>query len=168
MAMAANLRDFHREDLFETVHLANRVLDEAYSPELFLRIAELYPEGFVVAEDGEGTIVGFVMGVVSVPNVARVLVLVVDPDHQRRGIGGALLGAFATRFEQAGVDRLRLEVRKSNDGAIRFYRRHGFEVEGVLQGHYRDGEDAFVMVRPVEGGSPEKADADTAEEPEEA
>lgn len=146
---SARLRDFRRDDLFDTVHLANRVLDEAYSPELFLRIAELYPEGFVVAERADGPIVGFIMGVVSVPSVARVLVLVVDPDHQSQGIGGALLEQFVHRFQGGGVDRIRLEVRKTNQGAIRFYERYGFEVEGVLPAHYRDGEDAYVMVRPL-------------------
>lgn len=146
---AARLRDFDRDDLFDTVHLANRVLDEAYSPELFLRIAELYPEGFVVAEDADGTIVGFVMGVVSVPSTARLLVLVVDPDHQNRGIGGRLLEEFVGRFQAGGVDRVRLEVRVTNEGAIRFYERFGFDVEGRLQSHYRDGEDAYVMVRPL-------------------
>lgn len=143
------LRDFEEADLFATIQLANDVLGEAYSSELFLRIAELYPDGFVVAESDDG-IVGFVMGVVSVPAVARVLILVVDDDHQNRGIGSALLEEFTRRFSRGGVDRIRLEVRRSNDDAIRFYERHGFEVEGVIPSHYRDDEDACVMMRPVD------------------
>lgn len=150
---AWRLRDFDRTDLFDTIQLANRVLDEAYSPDLFLRIAELYPDGFLVAEEGEaGDLVGFIMGVVSVPSTARVLVLVVDPDHQGRGIGGELLEEFVLRFAQGGADRVRLEVRKGNDDAVRFYQGHGFQVEGELPRHYRDGEDAYVMVRELQGG----------------
>lgn len=151
------LRDFADRDLFATIQLANDVLGEAYSSELFLRIAELYPDGFIVAES-EGRIVGFVMGVVSVPAVARVLILVVDDDHQGQGIGGALLETFTRRFSRGGVDRIRLEVRRSNDDAIRFYERHGFEIEGTIPAHYRDGEDAAVMTRPIDrdgtGGDP--------------
>lgn len=144
-----SLRDFDEEDLFATIQLANDVLGEAYSSELFLRIAELYPDGFIVAENGD-EVVGFVMGVVSVPAVARVLILAVDEDHQRQGIGGALLEEFTRRFSRGGVDRIRLEVRQSNDDAIRFYERHGFQVEGTIPAHYRDGEDAAVMTRPID------------------
>lgn len=142
------LREFREEDLLDTIQLANEVLGEAYSPELFMRIAELYPDGFIVAEEDD-EVVAFILGVVSVPAVARVLVLVVEEDHQRRGIGGALLEEFTRRFVRGGVDRVRLEVRKSNDDAIRFYESYGFEVEGVIPAHYQDGEDAYVMTRPI-------------------
>lgn len=159
------LRAFEETDLFDTIQLANRVLDEAYSPDLFLRIAELYPDGFIVADDpATGDLLGFVMGVVSVPATARVLVLVVDPDHQRRGIGGELLEAFTRRFGRGGADRIRLEVRKRNDAAVRFYEDHGFQVEGELPRHYRDGEDAYVMTRELAGdGAEASPDGDDEE-----
>ena len=48
--------------------------------------------------------------------------LYVAPDHQRSGIGGALLTLAATR----SPDRLQLWTFETNAAARRFYERHGF------------------------------------------
>ena len=57
-----------------------------------------------------------------------ILDLVVEPDHRGRGIGSALL-ADATRRGRKGwdADYVILAVDRSNEGAIRFYEREGFE-----------------------------------------
>lgn len=47
--------------------------------------------------------------------------LFVDPPHQGRGVGSALLARA-----QEQHDRLRLTVYEQNAGARRFYERHGF------------------------------------------
>jgi len=41
----------------------------------------------------------------------------------------------------------RVEVRISNEEAIRFYKRYGFDVAAVLPKFYTDGEDGFKMVK---------------------
>jgi ribosomal-protein-alanine N-acetyltransferase len=38
-----------------------------------------------------------------------------------------------------------LEVRVSNQAAIRFYERMGFQLTGRVSGYYTNGEDAFRM-----------------------
>jgi ribosomal-protein-alanine N-acetyltransferase len=38
-------------------------------------------------------------------------------------------------------------VRISNDEAIHFYKRYGFEIAGVLEKFYTDGEDGYKMIR---------------------
>jgi ribosomal-protein-alanine N-acetyltransferase len=69
----------------------------------------------------------------------------VDPEHQRRGIGRALLQAILDHAEGATVF---LEVRTDNDSAIRLYRSEGFDVIGIRRRYYRpSGADAFTMRR---------------------
>ena len=72
----------------------------------------------------------------------------VDPDRQGRGIATALLQHL---FEVTADDERRgytLEVRESNDGAIRLYERLGFEARGIRRGYYTDNrEDALIMWR---------------------
>jgi ribosomal-protein-alanine N-acetyltransferase len=72
----------------------------------------------------------------------------VDPDHQRRGVATALLErlfALTRDDERRGYT---LEVRISNDGAIRLYEQLGFEPRGVRRGYYTDNrEDALIMWR---------------------
>ena len=78
----------------------------------------------------------------------HVMNVAVDPLHQRRGIATALLEHL---FEQTRGDERRgytLEVRVSNDDAIRLYERLGFEPRGIRRGYYTDNrEDALIMWR---------------------
>jgi [ribosomal protein S18]-alanine N-acetyltransferase len=74
-------------------------------------------------------------------------VAVVD-EYRRRGIASALLERL---FAVTATDPRRgytLEVRVSNDGAIKLYERLGFEARGVRRGYYTDNrEDAVIMWR---------------------
>lgn len=142
----ATLRDFEDDDLYEVVRLANDALDESYNGGLFLQLADLYPEGFIVAEEDD-EIVGFVLGVVQRAYEARILVLAVDEEHRGRGIGSELVERFFARYEDRGVEKVNLEVRVSNEGAIRFYEDLGFDRKKVLSEYYADDEDAYLMYR---------------------
>lgn len=75
----------------------------------------------------------------------------VHPDHQRQGIGRALLRAVIAWAAAAGVRRLELYVLADNDRARRLYAGMGFEVEGRRRGFVRadDGtfRDDLVMAR---------------------
>ena len=55
--------------------------------------------------------------------------LYVDPDHHRRGIGGALV-----RLAQSEQEELRLHTFQANANARRLYERHGFVVEELTDG----------------------------------
>lgn len=92
--------------------------------------------GYVVAErvSREGTVVGHVKD------------LAVAPAHRDRGIGTRLLERAFAAVTARGAERARLEVREDNAGAIRLYRRFGFERDHVIPGYYADGEDALVLV----------------------
>lgn len=67
-------------------------------------------------------------------------------DMRRRGVGSALV-AEAVAYARANVVRLcLLEVRRSNDPAIRLYEKYGFVVEHVRPKYYSDNdEDALEM-----------------------
>ena len=70
--------------------------------------------------------------------------IAVHPVARGLGVGTRLLDRIV---ELARRRQLRLFVRRSNEGAIRFYRARGFDETGVRPGNYFDGEDAIIMVR---------------------
>jgi ribosomal-protein-alanine N-acetyltransferase len=151
MASAGSLlhfRNFEHEDLFEVVRLANRSLNETYDGGLFLQLGDLYPDGFIVAESREG-IQGFLLGVIERAYEARILILAVDERARGRGIGARLVRLFEERFRARGIRRVNLEVRITNENAIRLYERLGFERRKVLPRYYADGEDAYLMTKIV-------------------
>jgi ribosomal-protein-alanine N-acetyltransferase len=85
----------------------------------------------------------------------HVMNLAVAPDQRRRRIAANLLDRL---FElTAGEDRrgYTLEVRVSNDVAIRLYEQAGFRARGIRRGYYTDNrEDALIMWRDPEPERP--------------
>ncbi len=82
---------------------------------------------------------------------AASLGMMVDENHQGRGVGSALLDeAIALAERWLHVLRLELEVHVDNTRALRLYGSRGFSIEGVARAHtLRDGMliDAFRMAR---------------------
>jgi len=57
------------------------------------------------------------------------LAIAVDEDARGLGAGSTLLGAMENRAAAAGSSRLALDVSAKNEGARRFYERHGMTAE---------------------------------------
>jgi ribosomal-protein-alanine N-acetyltransferase len=92
----------------------------------------------------------------------HVMNLAVAPAHRSRGIARMLLDRlFAVTLgdERRGYT---LEVRVSNERAIRLYEAAGFESRGVRRGYYTDNrEDALIMWKDAvaEDADPEEETA---------
>ncbi len=63
-------------------------------------------------------------------DVAVLSALVVAPEHRRRGLARLLMDAAAQTLRDAGRQRWRLNVKRTNDAAIRLYERAGFVTAG--------------------------------------
>jgi [ribosomal protein S18]-alanine N-acetyltransferase len=80
----------------------------------------------------------------------HIMNLAVDPAWRRRGVARQLLEDFHARSAGGRERGYTLEVRTSNDEAIRLYERLGFEALGIRRGYYLDNhEDALIMWREI-------------------
>ena len=78
----------------------------------------------------------------------HVMNLAVAPAHRRRKIASMLLDRLFDETAGEGRRGYTLEVRVSNDVAIRIYERAGFKPRGIRRGYYTDNrEDALIMWR---------------------
>lgn len=94
-----------------------------------------------------GQVCGYV-GVWKILDEGHITNVAVAPDYRRMHIGRAMLEALIEVTGQAGIERYTLEVRASNEPAIRLYEGLGFKSEGIRPGYYEDnGEDAVIMWR---------------------
>jgi len=104
---------------------------------------------YLAARDGE-QLVGYAgLGFVAGPPQAEAEIhtIGVDPAHQRRGIGRALLRGLLTVADELGAVVF-LEVRTDNEAARVLYETEGFAVVGVRKRYYRpSGADAYTMRR---------------------
>jgi len=77
---------------------------------------------------------------------AHVTTIGVRHDLQHQGYGRIVFAGLVQAAYDMGAKWVTLEVRASNDNAMRMYENFGFKVIGRRRGYYTDnGEDAIVM-----------------------
>ncbi len=80
---------------------------------------------------------------------AHISTIAAHPDWRRRGVGELLLVTMIDTATEMGAGVVTLEVRVSNTGAQRLYRKYDFEQVGVRKRYYSDNnEDALIMTTP--------------------
>lgn len=97
----------------------------------------------------EGEIVGAILLGLTPPEgeIYRIATL---PSCRRGGVGRALLTAAERTAREAGVARMFLDVRVSNEPARALYATHGYAQTGIRRDYYRaPREDAVLMEREV-------------------
>ncbi|MGO4256071.1 ribosomal protein S18-alanine N-acetyltransferase [Marmoricola sp. RAF53] len=102
---------------------------------------------YLVAEvDGE--VAGYAVASYA-GDIAELQRIGVDETARRRGLATALLDAVVVAAPATGANRLLLEVREDNAGALAFYAARGFVEIDRRPRYYRDGATAVVMRRPL-------------------
>jgi ribosomal-protein-alanine N-acetyltransferase len=99
----------------------------------------------VAADGADDSPIGFAIANV-VPPAAELETIAVAERYQRSGWAGVLLKELFEKLRQVAAAEVYLEVRESNEAAIRVYRRAGFVEAGHRKAYYADPvEDATVM-----------------------
>ena len=126
-ATAVRLRSGGAADLDDVMRIMSAAFDpsfgEAWTRSQCAGILPMHGVRLTLAEDGQAPI-GFSL-VRAVADEAELLLLAVDPEVQRRGVGQALLEDFIAGALASGAHRLHLEVRDGNP-AMELYRASGF------------------------------------------
>lgn len=101
---------------------------------------------FFVAEL-EGKIVGYA-GMNYILDEGYIANIAVHPNFRCKGIAFALLLWLETFADENKLELLTLEVRRSNHGAIRLYKKAGFDEKGVRRNFYTNPpEDGLIMTK---------------------
>lgn len=75
------------------------------------------------------------------------------PEARRRGVATQLLDWLIEKGTRLGYLRIELEVRSSNEPAIRLYQKLGFSRSGVRRNYYpNNDEDAILMTKHLQSG----------------
>jgi len=148
------LRRCELGDIIPVMEINLRTLPEHYSDYFYESLLEELPEAFIVAEIS-GKIIGYIMckiehgfsnfkklGFVKKGHVVSVAVI---DEHRRKGYGSVLVDEAVKGVKTIQGSELYLEVRCSNNDAVRLYEKLGFSIIQRLKAYYRDGEDAYVM-----------------------
>lgn len=122
---------------------------DAWSPGLVADgIAGGLPTVSYLVAERDGAVVGHAVASV-VGDIAELQRIAVDPAHRRTGLATALLDAVVVAARDGGADRVLLEVREDNSGALAFYAESGFVEVDRRRRYYRDGTTAVVLRRGI-------------------
>lgn len=138
------IRRVQPQDIFSVIKIAHESLPERYQPNIFNTFYESFPQGFLIALKHH-KIVGFLIGVKTHDSIAKILMLSVNENHRKQGIGSALLINFLQEMLLQNIHLVNLEVRTNNKIAITFYKKHGFDIQETITGFYQNVEDAYSM-----------------------
>ena len=142
------------EDLNDVISVNLVSLPEHYTNFFFEELLRESPDTFLVAE-GYDAIVGYIMcrieygfsqikkfGLSRKGHIVSVAVL---EKHSAKGLGSALVEEALKGMKQRNCSEAYLEVRTSNNIAIKLYENIGFKISSYLPAYYRDSEDAYLM-----------------------
>ena len=82
-------------------------------------------------------------------STAHLVLLGVQATQRRRGLGAQLLAWLEDAARVAGIERIDVECRADNPGAIAFYRAQGYRVQGVVPRYYDGRIDAVRMAKSL-------------------
>ncbi|HKG57418.1 MAG TPA: GNAT family N-acetyltransferase [Candidatus Limnocylindrales bacterium] len=105
-----------------------------------------------LAEDGDGSVAGFICGFLSPAclDEAYVHFIGVAPRHRRRGVARKLYERFAVEARRASRTTLHAVTSPVNEVSIAAHRALGFEVEGVHRDYDGPGRDRVVFVKRLD------------------
>ena len=141
-----NVRPFEPDDAPIVLDMEEEVFHEP-NPLLYAIIDNCQTDGFIVAEY-DGAFCGYIVGSLFMDE-ARILLLAVKEKYRRKGIGKRLVNTYVDSV-RSRANMVRLEVRASNLAAQTFYFRLGFRFVGMINNYYRNGDSAYLMVKPME------------------
>lgn len=98
----------------------------------------------------KGTILGMIGYYILFDDV-QITTLAVLKDAQGKGIASMLMEHMLQQCTQKSCAVVSLEVRKSNEKAIRLYRKFEFIEMNIRKSYYEDGEDAIFMMKALGG-----------------
>jgi ribosomal-protein-alanine N-acetyltransferase len=157
------IRQFQPDDIKQVVSINQRALPENYPDQFFMGLHYHAPKAFFVAEY-EGEVIGYIMcriergisGFGRMPvKKGHIVSVAVLHTMRNKGVGTALITAGMDGMKSYGASEFFLEVRKTNEEAIGVYEKLGYSVRRVLRGYYRDGEDAYLMIKKDESSQEE-------------
>lgn len=138
------IREMKADDVEIVSKIESEVFSMPWSAKDFLEMVEADYAYYYVAEvDGE---IAGCCGIRNIAGEGEITNVVVAPPYRKKGIALMMMEYMLERAAEVGIGDCTLEVRVSNQPAIRLYEQLGFKGEGVRPHFYdKPDEDALIM-----------------------
>lgn len=140
------IREMKENDLKEVYAIEQETFSDPWRKEDFLDSLTEPNNGYLIAEL-DGAIAGY-CGYWGIAGEGYIYNVAVKKEYRRQQVGFRLLSDLIKRAEVKGIAAFTLEVRVTNEAAIRLYEKLGFVQSGIRKEFYtKPVEDAVIMWR---------------------
>ena len=147
--MKYNVRQMEITDIEQVCEMEDMIFGETLGYDMFYTELTLNPYAYYFVLDIDDEIGGYI-GTWIEGDRGEVINFCIDKEYQGMGFGKMLLSFYLELAKMSEVKTVSLEVRKSNEKAIKLYESFGFKKSHVRENYYKDLEDALVLVKNME------------------
>ena len=133
----------HQDDNHDNQHNVNKLTNYQLSG----NIAAGDPTLLTAAEQGASLTLLGIGCLWAILEEAHITTLAIEPAQQGKKLGQLLLTELLLQAYHRGLERATLEVRGSNERALKLYQKFGFTEAGIRKRYYSDGENARILWR---------------------
>jgi ribosomal-protein-alanine N-acetyltransferase len=144
MEKAIQIRSMKEEDLAQAALLEQKIFSQPWSIKSLEDAIRQKDNIYLVAYLPKA-LAGY-CGLWGVAGEGQIYNVAVAEEYRNRKIGESMMKELLNRGRKAGLCAFTLEVRKSNQSALRLYEKLGFETAGIRKNFYElPTEDAVIM-----------------------
>lgn len=138
------IEELEEKDVEAVSKIEERTFSMPWSAQDFLQMIKDENALYLTAKS-DGILIAC-CGVRNILGDGEITNVVVDEPYRAKGIGSRMLSELLKKGKQMGIKAFTLEVRKSNEAAIRLYEKAGFVTEGIRKNFYeKPVEDGLIM-----------------------
>jgi len=145
-------RPMRPDDVRAVGALEQATFSTPWTADTFLSLLQRAPVELLVAADGQD-VLGYAV-VWCIADEGELANIAIRGDMRGRGLGASLLDHAVETARHRGVKSLYLEVRPSNEEALRLYESRGFGEVGVRKGYYDLPPENALVLRLRIGAGP--------------
>ena len=138
------VRRMKKKDLEQVCAIENETFSMPWSYQSILDSLLVKDNIYLVAVEND-SVIGY-CGVWVIANEGQINNIAVKKQNRNQGVGGKMLQFLFKEGRAKQIEQFTLEVRKSNENAIKLYDKFGFVKVGIRPGFYeKPQEDAVIM-----------------------
>lgn len=142
-------REMQSRDIKKVYHIDQCSFKHNWSLDSYQKEIDNLLANYIVAEiisENNNQIIGF-GGYWLVIDEAHITNIAVLKDYRNKGVGQGIFNKICQKSALQGAERMTLEVREDNYGAISFYKKNNFTIEGTRFHYYGENQHALIMWR---------------------
>jgi [ribosomal protein S18]-alanine N-acetyltransferase len=155
-------------DAFDITYLDYKIFNEGIHFDLIFDILASKSINLAVVDNNTKQIVGFILtdwhNIIEGPEEISDFIIKEEPinkkifninslgiseDYRNKGIGKQLLVSLLSMMKEQNIKKVILQVRESNEIAIKLYKKMEFIQVVMMEDYYPDGEDGILMIYKV-------------------